>query len=289
MRTATRLVALATLLTVAATPLFAEGQEEQAAEERLTISMIPFTARGTTLAPDSWVELFLEERYDVNLEPWYDIDAYDGEARNVRIAAGDIPDFLSVWARNPAWIDAGIVRTIAQDLIMEHMPGWMQQVEHYLGDTKWRTTVFDGTNYLIPSAMSFATTGQVMGFRADWMRAVGVEPEPVAGKSFFKGPDTIAEIESLLLKFRNEDPDGNGKKDTYGYMVWKNGPNLNRTILPNVFGSFGIRLFTWDVRDGKGYYSMVDPNYTGKPSSSSTAGGRWRSFTPIRRPPYAPT
>ena len=261
MRTATRLVALATLLMVAATPLFAEGQEEQAAEEGLTISMIPFTARGTTLAPDSWVELFLEERYDVNLEPWYDIDAYDGEARNVRIAAGDIPDYLSVWARNPAWIDAGIVRTIAQDLIMEHMPGWMQQVEHYLGDTKWRTAVFDGTNYLIPSAMSFATTGQVMGFRADWMRAVGVEPEPMAGTSFFKGPDTIAEIESLLLKFRNEDPDGNGKKDTYGYMVWKNGPNLTRTILPNVFGSFGIRLFTWDVRDGKGYYSMVDPNY----------------------------
>ena len=73
MRSAVRLCALATLLLVAATPLFAEGQEEQAAEERLTISMIPFTARGTTLAPDSWVELFLEERYDVNLEPWYDI------------------------------------------------------------------------------------------------------------------------------------------------------------------------------------------------------------------------
>ena len=82
MKSAVRLCALATLLMVAATPLFAEGQEEQAAEEQLTISsMIPFTARGTTLAPDSWVELFLEERYDVNLEPWYDIDAYDGEAR----------------------------------------------------------------------------------------------------------------------------------------------------------------------------------------------------------------
>ena len=48
MKRAMRLCALATLLMVAATPLFAEGQEEQAAEERLTISMIPFTARGTT-------------------------------------------------------------------------------------------------------------------------------------------------------------------------------------------------------------------------------------------------
>ena len=261
MKSAMRLFTLATLLMVAATPLFAASQEEQAMEERLTISMIPFTARGTTLAPDSWVELFLEERYDVNLEPWYDIDAYDGAARNVRIAAGDIPDYLSVWARNPAWIDAGIVRSVSQDMIMEHMPGWMQQVEHYLGDTKWRSTVYDGTNYLIPSAMSMASTGMVMGLRADWMRAVGVEPQPVPDRTFLRGPDTIEEIESLLLKFRNEDPDGDGQKDTYGYMVWKNGPNMNDTILPNVFGSFGIRLFTWDVRDGQGYYSMVDPNY----------------------------
>ena len=144
---------------------------------------------------------------------------------------------------------------------MEHMPGWMQQVEHYLGDTKWRTTVYDGTNYLIPSAMSMASTGQVMGLRADWMRAVGVEPQPVADREFFRGPDTIAEIEDLLLKFRNEDPDGDGQKNSYGYMVWKNGPSMDSTILPNVFGSYGVRLFTWDVRDGTGYYSMVDPNY----------------------------
>ena len=263
MRTATRLVALATVLVLTTGTLFAAGTEEQAAaEEKLVITMIPWTARGTTLSPDSFVELALEEKYNVDLQPWYDIDAaYDNEARNVRIASGDIPDWLWIFARDPSWIDGGVVRPVSQDLIMQHMPNWMKQVEQYLGDTKWRTTVFDGTNYLIPAALSFATTGQVMGFRADWMRAVGVEPEPVPGKSFFKGPDTMAEIESLLLKFRNEDPDGNGKKDTYGYMVWKNSPNLNRTILPNVFGSFGIRLFTWDVRDGKGYYSMVDPNY----------------------------
>jgi putative aldouronate transport system substrate-binding protein len=250
------------LFSLVASGLFAAGADDQAAtDEKIVITMIPWTARGTTLAPDSFVELYLEERYNVDLQPWYDVDAYDKDARNVRIAAGDIPDWLSVWGGQTEWIDSGVVRPLPQDLIMKHMPNWMSEVEKYLGDAKWNATVFEGTNYLIPSAMSMASTGEVIGFRGDWMRAVGVEPKPVPDRDFFSGPDTIAEIESLLLKFRNEDPDGNGQKDTYGYMVWKNGPNLNDTLVPNVLGSYGIRLSTWDVRDGEGYYSMVDPNW----------------------------
>ena len=48
MRTATRLVAFATVLVLTTGALFAEGQEEQAAEERLTISMIPFHRPAAT-------------------------------------------------------------------------------------------------------------------------------------------------------------------------------------------------------------------------------------------------
>ena len=30
-----------------------------------------------------------------------------------------------------------------------------------------------------------------------------------------EAPNTLEEMEELLIKFRNEDPDGNGEKDTY--------------------------------------------------------------------------
>lgn len=263
MKTVVRLVAVTTLLALATGFLFAAGQEEAAAtEERLVITLIPFTNQGTTLAPDSWVELYLEETYNVDLQPWYDSDSYDADARAVRIAAGDIPDYLGVWGGHyDEWIDQGIVRPLSQALIMEHMPNWMQIVDSYLGDSKWNNTVFDGVNYRIPTVFGGATTGMVMGIRGDWLRAVGYEPEPVPGKDFFRGPDSLEEIEDLFLKFRNDDPDGNGKKDTYAYMIWKNSPNLGDEAFPNVFGSFGIRMKTWDVKDGEGYYSMVDPNY----------------------------
>ena len=264
-----KIIASGVLLSLAAGFSFARATEEASAtsDGPLTITMRPWTARGTTLAPDSAVELYLEERYNVQLEPWYDIDTYDAEARDVRIAAGDVPDFLG--GLNPSWVDVGVVREIPREMIREHMSGYMEWADSYLGDQVWQRTTIDGVNYGIPTALSMASTGQGMGFRGDWMRAVGVEPTPIAGEDFFAGPDSLAEIESLLAKFRNEDPDGNGKKDSYGWAVWKNDVSVTSNFLPNVFGSFGVRLRasrshglgTWDVRNGEAYYSTVDPNF----------------------------
>ncbi len=260
MRIATKVVATLLLLSLMTVGMFAAGSQEGAiSKEKLVITVRPFTMRGTTLAPDSPTELWIEEYFNVELEPWYGIDNYDTEAVNVRFASGDIPDFLGGFSAS--WVDLGIVKELSQDMIRRYMPGYMKWADHYLGDKVWQRTVVDGTNYAVPTALSMASTGKVMGFRADWLRNVGFEPEPVPGTSFFKGPDTLEEIEEILLKFRNEDPDGNGKKDSYGYTVWKNSALFNSNFLPNVFGAYGIQLFTWDVKDGEGYYSMVDPNY----------------------------
>ena len=147
--------------------------------------MRPWTARGTTLQPDSAVELYLEQRYNVQLEPWYGIDSYDSEGRDVRLAAGDVPDYLGGFASG--WVDIGIVRELPREMIREHMPGYMVWADKYLGDEVWRRTTIDGVNYAVPTALSMASTGQAMGFRGDWMRAVGVDPTPIPGQDFFAG------------------------------------------------------------------------------------------------------
>ena len=213
----------------------------------------------TQYAARPWPELHLKEKFNVDLRPWYDIDVYDSDSIRVRLATGDIPDYLGGF--NPAYVDLGIVRELPQDLIRTHMPGYMRWADHYLGDEVWRRTMVDGVNYTVPAALSMASTGQVIGFRGDWMQNLGYELEPVPGTDFFAGPDSLDEIEQLLLAFRNEDPDGNGRKDSYGYTVWKNNDAFQRTILPSVFGAYGVQLNVWDVRDGTGYYSMVDANY----------------------------
>ena len=193
----------------------------------------------TQYAARPWPELHLKEKFNVDLRPWYDIDVYDSDSIRVRLATGDIPDYLGGF--NPAYVDLGIVRELPQDLIRTHMPGYMRWADHYLGDEVWRRTMVDGVNYTVPAALSMASTGQVIGFRGDWMQNLGYELEPVPGTDFFAGPDSLDEIEQLLLAFRNEDPDGNGRKDSYGYAVWKNNDAFQRTILPSVFGAYGVQ------------------------------------------------
>lgn len=255
-----RFIVVMVLMAALSAAVFATaGSESTGASEEMVITVLPFTARGSTLDENTAVELYLEERYDVQLEPWYDLDFYDTEARNVRLASGDIPDMLSTF--DPSWIDIGAVRELPQEMIREHMPKYMAQADAYLGDQVWRRTEFDGVNYAVPTALSMASTGLIMGFRADWMEAVGMPAEELPGLPFMKGPDTLEEITELLTRFHTMDPDGDGIDDTYGWFKWTTNHNFNQTVFPTVFGSFGIRLRTWDVSTGTATYSMVDARY----------------------------
>jgi len=74
-----------------------------------------------------------------------------------------------------------------------------------LTPTSWdAATGADGRTYAVPfSAQSFA-----LFIRKDWREKVG------AGQ-----PKTWAELDALARAFTSRDPDGNGKADTYGYVV----------------------------------------------------------------------
>ena len=53
-----------------------------------------------------------------------------------------------------------------------------------------------------------------------FLDAIGYETTPVPGTYIYEGPDSLAELEDIFLKFRNEDPDGNGQRDTFGLMPY---------------------------------------------------------------------
>ena len=47
----------------------------------------------------------------------------------------------------------------------------------------------------------------VLVWRKDWLEKVGIE----------KIPSTIEEFETAIRAFKEQDPDGNGKNDTFGF------------------------------------------------------------------------
>jgi len=74
-----------------------------------------------------------------------------------------------------------------------------------LTPASWQAaTGADGKYYGVPfSAQSFA-----LFIRKDWREKVGLRP-----------PTTWAELDALAKAFTTKDPDGNGKADTYGYVI----------------------------------------------------------------------
>ena len=65
--------------------------------------------RGVLLPPDSPTELFLEDYFDVELEPWTDVDLYQADQWKTRIASGDIPDYIKTDAIGSGLHDIGAV------------------------------------------------------------------------------------------------------------------------------------------------------------------------------------
>ncbi len=74
-----------------------------------------------------------------------------------------------------------------------------------------------------------------ISYRTDWAEAVGIT----------EAPKTVEDVYNMLYKFTHEDPDGNGKDDTYGLELTKYTGPLD--IMQTWFGTGN----EWVVQDGK--------------------------------------
>lgn len=205
------------------------------AEDKLSISFLGVNSKGTLLEKDSIVELYLEEKFGVDLEPWYDVDSNDQQQVNIKIASGEVPDVFRTGKNPGTFVDMGAVREVPKELIYQYMPTVIKKCEELAPDTLWDMTTIEGKNWGIPYAISIAKASPLMYIRKDWMEKVGVT----------KKPDTLQELEDLFLKFRNEDPNGNGEKDEYAYvgMYVNTHENLAAAeFFPNIFGTFGVNV-----------------------------------------------
>ncbi|MEV6382451.1 sugar ABC transporter substrate-binding protein [Streptomyces sp. NPDC051773] len=109
-------------------------------------------------------------------------------------------------------------------------------------DKTWASTVgIDGRHYGIP----YSRQAQTLMIRSDWLRRLGL-----------KAPTTWAEMLSVAKAFADRDPDGNGKKDTYGMVV----PGSAQ----NGYAAWWGASFLWSggakiiERDGSGYRPTMD-------------------------------
>jgi len=82
-------------------------------------------------------------------------------------------------------------------------------------------------------------------YRKDWLEKVGMDV-----------PTTLDEMHDVLLAFVKDDPDGNGKDDTFGFVPTSTDYSY---YFPEFFGAYGVLPFDWQEVDGEIVYGGLRP------------------------------
>ena len=134
-----------------------------------------------------------------------DAGNYDTKLRLALTSADELPDVFPVYSAQLAadMIESGMVRAIEED-IEKYLPDRLKEIyDKY--PTTFNTVSSDGHIYGL-AVNPHLTEGQVMIIRQDWLDKLGLT-----------APTTIEEFEAVIKAFTEDDPDGDGQKNTYGF------------------------------------------------------------------------
>ncbi|MGG1311363.1 extracellular solute-binding protein [Cohnella laeviribosi] len=162
---------------------------------------------------------------------------------NTLIAAGEAPDLI--WEYDRAYISTlasqGAIQPIDQyiDKYSTSYKAYLQahpELKPYL--------TINGKLYAVASVRGIDTiANHGMWIRQDWLDKLGL-----------KTPTTIDELLDAARKFKTDDPDGNGKADTYGIVFNANGYQIMRSL-------FFTHENQWYLNDGKLEFGRIADRY----------------------------
>ena len=162
------------------------------------------------------------------------------ELLNLKFASGDVPDiFGGNLAQMYEFVRQDLLTEIPEEVLREYCPVHAKEYDKY-PEQCWDLSCVEGKMYGIPNINGHNQFRMPIIWRTDWLENVGINTIP----------STIEEAEAAFYKFRNEDPDGNGKKDTYA---------LSKEGINAVFGAYGIIREQWIEKDGKLAPSVIQP------------------------------
>ncbi len=181
-------------------------------------------ANAIYIDDDAEIVKMIEQRFNIDLKSWQLDPKKYNEQLAARMAGGEMPDVvtLSDMSLIAQLIEGGMIHEMPLDLIKEKAPNYYRITQEYDDGSMWTQLMFDGKNYGMPHPM--ATYPMAMYWNKKWLDAVGKEV-----------PTTLEEYEDVLTAFVENDPDGNGKRDTAG---------MAERSFAAVFGAFGLRCVT---------------------------------------------
>ncbi|NLZ68433.1 MAG: extracellular solute-binding protein [Spirochaetales bacterium] len=215
------------IVLLATTAVFANGSKE--AQSTAVVDNSPvkleylIEQQSVAVDQNSPIVKKINEKYNVIIDAWEVDPKKYNEQLNVKFAAGEMPDvfLLDPPGVLPSYVEGGIVAELPIEVIREKAPDYAKAIDE-INPEIWNAVKYKGKNYGYAQPMS--AYPMAVYWRKDWLDKLGLEV-----------PTTIEEWETVLTAFVNEDPDGNGKKDTAG---------MAERVFSAIFGAYGVRCVT---------------------------------------------
>jgi putative aldouronate transport system substrate-binding protein len=195
----------------------------------------------------NYVQKKLEEKFNIKIKNVkYERSSWK-EKFSVLLASGETPDLFPVDVTETdmvQWADQNIIASISVDEIKKYMPNYVKAVEA-VDPAAWEIGQYKEQNWGVPRVYPGGLYGFIPAYNEGWLKAVGYN-EP---------PKTLAELEDVLTKFVNNDPDANGKKDTYGLS---GRGKLTNQLFPSIFAAHNVAPYQFKLgSDGKVVYGGI--------------------------------
>lgn len=201
------------------------------------------TIRAEAGRAGSWIEGFLEERFNVTFRPTFIVYFSLPRVLPIRLMAGDVPDVTWTYARDlTRFARHGFALELPVEVIRKYAPNYVRLLNEHAPEN-WMLSYFEGENFGLPLFTIEKHRPRPGVWRMDWLRNVGID----------RPPETLEEMREALWRFRHQDPNGSGRRDTYGMCPWRP-PSIQTpvdTSFSEIFAAYGVMTTGWMIREGR--------------------------------------
>ncbi len=240
------------VLAIVASAVFAQSASEQSSNSLTNISFwySPAIVEAGS-PPDDWfVYDVLKNDLGIDLELSALAGSKDDQASKLLAAgaANNLPDMMYTSRETMVKLaEQGLLAPV--DDMFAMMPD--RTAKLYTEGGKAFCTV-DGHVYGLAAKGGIVKRNEGVMVRKDWLDKLGLEV-----------PVTLDDFKNIMRAFTYNDPDGNGKDDTYGYgcfiEITSTEEGLGRRVDP-FFGAFGC-AGTWDLSKESAGLNILKPEY----------------------------
>lgn len=227
-----RKVLSAVLIAACCFSLVACGQKDASSKDdqnnpKVTIlTNINVDTEGQSVNNNDYVD-YIEKQTGIDIEFINDTSSNYPQKLNTTMASNDLPDAVMLMGDTQS---ADLARLAEEDLIiplddyLDDYPNLKKNIKQ----ESWDIAKYDDKTFAVPF-QRYDASPYMTFLRRDWLEKLNIDPE--------KDLKTVDDWYNMLKRFVEEDPDGNGKKDTIGFTSTSSGTHFTNFTFLDSFGA----------------------------------------------------